>query len=84
MRPSHHPNGSVNPFCSISRNLCEYTYTRMILSKSEESYARLLLNFPHPAQYEKSCSFQIVTGVVKGYWDASLGNSDLSFPIRDV
>jgi len=84
VRPSHHLNGSINAFCSISRSLCEYTYTRMILSKSEESYARLSLNPPYQAQSERSCSFRTVTGVVKDYWDASLGNSDLHFPIRDV
>jgi len=36
VRPSRHLNGLINVFCSISRSLCEYTYTRMILSKSEE------------------------------------------------
>ena len=41
---------------------------------------RLWLNLICPALYERSCSFQIVIGVARGYWDVSLGNYDPCLP----
>ena len=49
VRPSHHMNGFINAFCSISRSLCEYTYTRMILSKSEEILREAFAQFFPPS-----------------------------------
>ena len=80
----YHPNDSANAVCSISKSLCEYTSTRMTSSMFEESYGCIWLNFVRPAPYERSYSFRIVSGVGKGCWDASLGNSGLHSPFLYV
>ena len=63
----HHPNGSTNVLCSISKSLCGCTCTRMTLSTFEESCGRPWLNFVISAPYGRLCLSLIVTGVVKGY-----------------
>jgi hypothetical protein len=80
----HHPNDSTNVLSSISKSLCGYTCIRTTLSTFEESCGRLWLNFVISAPYGRLCSSLIVTGVAKGYWDVSSGNSDPRLPIFDV